>query len=356
MVLQLLYHGGPASRADLARATGLSRVSVSDLVNGLLKDGLVAETGQSTKGRVGKPGTLIALLTQQHQVIAIDLSDHQELHGAVLNLDGEIRARHKAAWNGGTGAHAIDLVAALCTSLAEQATRPVLGFGVAVPGTVDASGTVGQVANRDWLDVPLKDHLQDTLARPVHVANSADAVTVGEMTFGGADGAAAMVLTIDTGIGAGIVLDGRRVRGTGFGASEIGHLTVVEQPDAPSADVQLAGPRQCACGRTGCLETIVNVPTLSAHRGDVQALAAAGRHLGAALAPVVSALNLSEIVLAGPADLLDGALRLSARQTIRERVAPVVGDVLRLRMTNLGDDYRLRGAAGLVLASQLGVG
>ena len=85
------------------------------------------------------------------------------------------------------------------------------------------------------------------------------------------------------------------------------------------------------------------------------ALAAVGRRLGIILAPVASALNLFEVVLVGPPDLLDGPLRDAALRTIQERTMPVIGSELRLRMTALGEDGALSGAAVLVLSGQLGV-
>ena len=84
-------------------------------------------------------------------------------------------------------------------------------------------------------------------------------------------------------------------------------------------------------------------------------LARPGEQLGAALAPVVSTLNLREIVLSGPPDLLDGPLREAADRTIRARTMPVAGEQLVVRTSTLGDDVVLVGAAVLVLAGQLGV-
>jgi predicted NBD/HSP70 family sugar kinase len=84
-------------------------------------------------------------------------------------------------------------------------------------------------------------------------------------------------------------------------------------------------------------------------------LAAVGRLLGAALAPVVSTLDLSEVLFSGPADLLDGPLREAAQITIRQRTMPAIGADLRLRMASLGEDVALSGAAVLVLSGQLGV-
>ena len=85
------------------------------------------------------------------------------------------------------------------------------------------------------------------------------------------------------------------------------------------------------------------------------ALASAGRMLGIALAPVVSALDLAEVLLSGPTELLDGPLREAALATVRERTMPVIGQELDIRMATLDEDASLTGAAVLVLSGQLGV-
>lgn len=354
MVLQRLFHGGPASRADLARATGLTRVTVSDLVTSLLEEGLVAEAGPTPAGRVGKPATLVALRTRDHQVVAVDLTDDLALHGAILDLSGEIVERHSVPSNGRTGAAAVVAVADLCRELLGRATRPVLGVGVASPGVVDEHGVVVQAPNRGWFDLPLARMLSEELDVPVHVANDADAACLGELTYGGASGAGVLVLTVGEGVGAGIVVDGSLIRGVRHAAGEIGHVTAVDDRDGEESP--LGPPQQCACGRTGCLETVLSVPALRRRAaGDPDALAAVGRRLGIVLAPVVSALNLAEVVLSGPPELLDGPLRLAARQAVRSRTMPVISEDLQLRMTGLGEDGALRGAAVLVLSGQLGV-
>lgn len=358
MVLQRLFHDGPASRADLARATGLTRVTVSDLVTGLLDEGLVAELGSTPKGRIGKPATLVGLRTRDHQVVAVDLTDDAQMHGAVLDLGGDVLVRRSTPMDRRTGDAAVQAVADLCRELVATATRPVLGIGVASPGVVDEHGRVLQAPNRGWSDLPLAELLTATLNLPVHVANDADAACLGELTYGGAAGDGVLVLTVGEGVGAGIVLGGALVRGVRHAAGEIGHVTAVDERDLGTTLDAIGPAVACACGRTGCLETILSVPALrrrTAQGDPAAALAAVGRRLGIVLAPIASALNLAEVVLSGPPELLDGPLRLAARQTLRSRTMPVISDDLQLRMTALGEDGALRGAAVLVLSGQLGV-
>lgn len=354
LVLAHLFHDGPSSRADIARSTGLTRVTVSDLVADLIAEGLVAELGVRVGGRVGKPATLVGMQTEAFQIVTVDLTDDHRMHGAVMTLVGDVVARRERPIGGRAGEAAAELLEELCRDLLAAATRPVIGVGIASPGVIDPDGVVVQAPNRGWYDEPLAARLQRALGVPTHVANDANARALGEFTFGSA-GAAALVVTIGEGVGAGIVLDGRLVGGNHYAAGELGHVTVVDET-TPGEE-----PHACACGRTGCLETVLSVPALRRRTAGLDpdasdaALASVGRLLGIALAPVVSALDLAEVLLSGPPELLDGALREAALRTIRARTMPVIGDGLGLRVGSLDEDGALAGAAVLVLSGQLGV-
>ncbi len=357
LVLQHLFHVGPASRADLARSTGLTRVTVSDLVSVLMSEGLVEELGIRPEGKVGKPATIVGMRTEDFHIVAVDLADDASLHGAVMSLTGEVVARRAVALEGRTGAEAVEVLEELCRDLLAAATRPVIGVGIGSPGVIDSEGFVVEAPNRGWYGLALAEDLTRALGVPVHVANDANTQALGEYTYGGAGGSL-MVLTIGQGVGAGIVLDGALVRGQHDAAGEIGHVTVVDDRDVRAGDPL---PIPCACGRSGCLETLLSLPALRRRTAALTpedsgaALASVGRKLGIALAPVVSALNLAEVVLSGPPELLDGPLREAALSTVRERTMPVIGQDLQLRMASLDEDRALSGAAVLVLSGQLGV-
>ncbi|NUU18631.1 ROK family transcriptional regulator [Cellulomonas humilata] len=355
LVLAHLFHIGPASRADIARSTGLTRVTVSGMVAALIAEGLVEELGVRVEGKVGKPATLVGMRTEAFQIVAVDLTDDTHLLGAVLTLVGAVVVRRSVALEGRTGQPAADLLESLCQELLAAATRPVIGVGIASPGVIDLDGRVVQAPNRGWYDLPLAANLTESLGVPVHVANDANTRALGEFTYGSAAGSGCMVLTIGEGVGAGIVVDGALVLGRHHAAGEIGHVTVVD------GDVRDEPPLDCACGRTGCLETVLSVPALRRRTAGLTpeesdaALASVGRLLGIALAPVVSALDLAEVLLSGPPELLDGPLRESALATVRARTMPVIGHGLALRMGSLDEDGALAGAAVLVLSGQLGV-
>ena len=346
LLLQQLFRVGPASRADLARTTGLTRVTVSDLVGGLVADGLVEELGAPAGSRVGKPPTLVGLAVDATHVICLDLSASDRLTGAVVNLAGVVRARHELPLDGAVGEDAVALVHRLAAELIAMTDRPVLGIGVGSPGLVDAHGVV-DAPNLAWTGTALAAGLDEALGVPAFVANDANTAALGEHTFGAAGDGGLMVLRVGTGVGSGLVLGGSLLHGHLGAAGEIGHVVV--DPDG----------ERCACSRTGCLETFLAVPHLRRRLAEAvdpaDVLTDAGERLGTVLSPVVGTLNLHEIVLSGPLELLDGPLRESADRTIRERTMPISSRDLVVRTSELGEDVVLVGAAVLVLAGELGV-
>jgi predicted NBD/HSP70 family sugar kinase len=349
LVLQSLYSDGPQSRADLARVTALTPVTIGALVSDLLAEGLAVELGTRTASRVGKPATLVGFDPAAAHIVSIDLSPDQRVRGAVLDLNGTILSATEVDRVGKTGTAAIELVTELATTLVSRAERPVLGVGVGSPGVVDTHGTILEAPNLGWSQVPLAALLTKALERPVHVANDADAAALAEHSFGAAGDAGVLVVTVGLGVGAGILLDGALVRGERFAAGEIGHLTVEERGS------------DCACGRTGCLETVLAAPQLRSRLAGLpeaeqrRVLANAGKRLGVALAPVISTLDLGVIVLNGPPDLLGGPLLESLSATVRRRVMPVVADALDIRLSTLHENSVLLGASVLVLSGELGV-
>lgn len=354
LVLQTLYTAGGQSRADVARETGLTRVTVSDLVAELIAEGLVVELGPREGVRPGKPATIIDVDRAAFQILGLDLSGHEVFHGVVTALDGTILERVSLERAGATGEQAVELVESIVERLLGLATAPVLGIGVGSPGVVDPLGVVRSAPNLGWFDLPLQARLAARTELPVHVANDANVAVLAEHGATPLDDL--LLIKIGHGVGAGLIVGGRPVIGGGFAAGEIGHVVVGTD----------GGPR-CACGKDGCLEAWLAVPrlteqldSLAGEPAAVQAardeiLREAGRRLGIVLAPVVGALNLTEVVLSGPAELLDGPFHDATVDTLRQRTMAVLNRDLRLRMSEQAEDVVLRGAAVMVLSGQLGV-
>ena len=358
LVLQTLYRSGILSRADLARSTGLTRVTISDLVADLIGENLVVEVGQRDGSRPGKPATMLDINRGGFQIIGIDLSDYAVFRGAVLDLDGVVLERAEVPLDGAIGAEATAKVVTLAEQLVASASLPLLGIGVGSPGIVDLAGTVLSAPNLGWPSAgtgePLQQTLADATGLPVIVANDANAAALAEHSFGAAL-SDMMLIKVGHGVGAGLIIGGTALFGSRFAAGEIGHVVVGTDGGEP-----------CACGKIGCLETWLAAPRLDAALGATSdgaegaaertaILRRAGERLGIALAPVVGALDLAEIVLSGPVELLDGPLAEAAIETLRSRTMAEFHGDLTLRMTALGQDIVMRGAAAMVLSGRLGV-
>ncbi|MGO4651344.1 ROK family protein [Arthrobacter sp. 2RAF22] len=354
LVRQTLHSAGAMSRAELSRVLGLTRVTVSDLISDLLERGHVVELGQSDEVRPGKPAILVDINRRGLQVIGMDLAENSVLRAAVLDLDGNILERVERSISEETGPDVVNEVLELASEAVGRATATLLGIGVGTPGIVNAGGEVTTAPNFGWKDVALRDLLQERTGLPTLVSNDADAAVHADHTFGGGSDDEILV-KIGRGVGSGLIVGGRRARGAHSAAGEIGHVTVGTD-----------GGTVCKCGKTGCLETWMSVPSLeralaeAAASSEPEAAAAvvlreAGERLAIALAPVVGALDLGEVVLSGPRELLEGPLLNAVQQTLLERLLHQDLSPVSVRLAADAQDIVLRGAAVMVLWNQLGV-
>jgi predicted NBD/HSP70 family sugar kinase len=353
LILQTLYASGQQSRADLARITGLTRVTVSDLVTELMAENLVVELGRRAAGpdenvQRGKPAILLDIDRDAFAIVGVDLGDYSVFRGAVLDLGGQVLHREEIALGGSIAGDAVAKARALVEALIARAEQPILGIGVGSPGIVDEAGVVLSAPNLGWTGEELQRELSARFSLPVVVMNDANAAALAEHSFG--DAASDMMLVkIGHGVGSALLLGGAQYFGSHFAAGELGHVVV-----DPDGEV-------CSCGKSGCLETWLAAPRLAARLKAARTSAArdavlhdAGHRLGVALAPIVGVLDLAEIVLSGPVGYFDDSLVSAAIETLRERTMAEFSGGLSVRVSTLGDDIVLRGAAVAVLSEQLG--
>ncbi|BFV56320.1 ROK family transcriptional regulator [Kitasatospora sp. CMC57] len=351
LVLATLYHEGAMSRADLARKSGLTAPTVSALVADLEADGLVADVGRRPEGdrRRGKPSTLVEIRDDAVNLVALDLSHGEFFEGAVTNLRGRVVERARIAIGGAVGAAAADLVFHLVTDLLDRAPCRVLGIGVGSPGIVDDEGVILDAAHLEWHGLPMARQLTDRFGIPAHVGNDVNVAALAVLHFRRTEAQNLMLIATEHGVGAGLIVGGELVEGEQFAAGEIGHVTV---------DV---GGELCVCGRRGCLDPMIDAVHLrarlaaSAESDHGAILAGAGQALGTVLAPIACALNLNEIVLTGPADLIEGPLLDAAVETVRARTLSPIGASLTIRSLAGDGDLTLLGGVCLVLDAELGV-
>lgn len=348
LVLQTLYHAGAMSRADLSRVTGLTRVTISDLVAEFIADGIVVEKGIRETTGPGKPPILVDIDRGGHRIVGLDLSGPGVFEGALLSLDGEVVVRREVPRPEG-GEAAYEAIRALAEDLVGLSEVPILGVGVGAPGIVRPDGVVLSSPNLGWTDFPLERLLGAALDLPVLVRNDANAAVLAEYTFGAAR-SDMLLVKIGRGVGAGLISGSQPLMGSRYAAGEIGHVVVGTD----------GGPR-CVCGKDGCLEAWLSATNLRARLAEAPdddardgVLRDAGTRLAVGIAPIVAALDLSEIVLSGPAELLDGILLDATRATLHARTLAGVFDDIVIRLT-AQEDIVLRGAAVMVLSGQLGV-
>ena len=290
------------SRADLSRETGLTRVTISDLIAELIADGFVAEMGVREASGPGKPAILVDLDRAGHRIVGIDLSGSDAFIGAVLTLDGDIVARREVPV--GTDGDVVETVVQLARDLVGDADAPVLGVGVGTPGIVDDRGVILTAPNLRWAGFDLEGALQERSGLPVLVANDANAAVLAEYTFGGS-----RATTSCSSRSAAASARACSPRGSRCAARTSPRARSGTSPSAPTAarsaraarsDASRPGSRCPRC-RPGWPRHPTTTPAMGILRD-------AGERLGIALAPIVGVLDVSEIVLSGPPELLDGPL------------------------------------------------
>lgn len=382
LVLGRLREAGPRSRADLAIETRLNKATVSSLVAELTSRGLVREVGIRSAGAVGRPARILALDGAAVGTLGLEANaDYIAAHGTDLAGRILVNRRDSVDLMAASADEALGRLAALAAdglaAMAAAGAR-VAGIGVAIPGLVDAAdGTVLFAPNLGWRDVPVAARLAAALGLgpsvSVLVDNDANLSALAEYRLGGAAGTADLVyLTGEVGVGGGVIVAGRLLRGSdGFGG-EVGHMAV-----------DPAGGVPCGCGRIGCWETKVGLAALvrqampdSPYRagapvrdpedrvaeilqralgGDprtLNALEEIGRWLGIGASILVNIVNPKVIVLGGYfAPLWPYLLDPAERELTRHAIAPAGEAARRVRMvpSTLGFTAAVRGGAAVAI-------
>jgi predicted NBD/HSP70 family sugar kinase len=366
-VIGLLAGEGPMSRADLVRASGLSRTTVSSLVAELIRTGQVAETDDRArphKGGSGRPPVLVRLSAPSGGVVGVDIG-HGHVRVAVADRTGAVLAEDHALVDvDAHGAEVLDRAAAMVRSVAAQGDLRVdelQAAGMCVPAPVDRrSSRIRTGIMPGWQGLLPGQELERRIGIPVHADNDANLGALAELHHGIARGHHDVVyLKIASGVGAGIVLGGRLHRGASGIAGEIGHVQVGEDGHV------------CRCGNRGCVETMVSASRLldllqpaydgpltveemlrldaAGDAGVRRVLSDAGRTVGRAVADLANSLNPELVVVGGTLgrspSLVDGL-----RASIDRYAQPDTAAALEVAPGALGDRSEVVGAVALAIA------
>lgn len=345
LIFSLLFPTNQYSRAELGRRTGLSRVAVSDVVNQMLGEGLLRETGQAPSGGKGKRGTLVSVDIDRLNIISLDLAQEHILHGAVTNLLGQL-LRHAEITVKEDTQVSIETISELIEKMLSMASGEVIGIGIASPGVVDG-GTIRTSTLRGWHDLNLAEPLLDTFGIDVTVTNDATAAMLAERFFGQGD-PNMLFVRIDSGIGSSILINDAPVTGEMHAAGEIGHISI-----------DLDGP-QCPCGKRGCLETMISGSILRkelANASECQRIAIlsqAGRHLGQALSMPVGLLDMADVCVYGWPDIVNDTFIDATQSYLDASTSSTFHKHTIVRRCECGADMTVQGEAIAVLSDYLG--
>lgn len=271
------------------------------------------------------------------------------------------------------GSHILDDIAASITAKMQENSlnrEDILGVGIGVPGPVDKDGIVFCCVNLGWENYPVEKELEKRLGMPVKAGNDANVAALGEMWQGGGKGCRNVVMvTLGTGVGGGIILDGEIWPGNHGAAGEIGHMSVVYDET-----------EVCNCGKKGCLEQVASATGIvkeakkilaaseepsvlrsletitakdvfdAAKEGDKLAAAVTeklGEYLGIALSHVACVVDPEIFVIGGGVSRAGEVLIRLVQKYYREKAFSGIKDI-RFSLAQLGNDAGIYGAARLI--------
>ncbi|PRY01556.1 ROK family transcriptional regulator [Allonocardiopsis opalescens] len=363
-VLQLIRRGAATSRTDLARLTGLARSTISQRVDALIAHGLAVETddGESTGGR---PPKLLRLSTDDNVVLGVDLgATHCRL--ALMDIGGAVLAVREDPILISDGPDVVlGHVDRALHDLLESTGRPVetlRTIGIGVPGPVEfASGRlINPPIMPGWNEYAIPDFFTRRYDVRVLVDNDVNVLALGEQRLCYPDAQYLLFVKIGTGIGCGIIVDGRLHRGAQGSAGDIGHIRVSGHEEAA-----------CRCGNTACLEAVAGGGALAQRvtqlgypaengravvdlvaAGNVEALRLvrdAGRLIGEVLAGLVNFFNPETIVVGGVMARVHEQLLAGIREVIYRRSLPLATHDLEVLPSRSGEDAGVVGAGHLAI-------
>lgn len=363
VILELIRTKQPISRAELSRHSGLQPSTTSVIVEQLLREQWIMESGVVAKER-GRPSVLLSL--NSDVVIAVaDIRPSQAIV-AIIDLQGRFLAREVIAIGKDPSRGADQIVAVLRDLIEQFPDRSCEGIGLSLPGRVDPeTNRLAFAPNLPWSKFDLKGSIEKQIPLKVEMDNAANAALLSELWFGRMDGIrTAVLITISEGIGSAILANGQLLTGSRGLAGEFGHTTIVLDGLA------------CGCGRKGCWEMYASSRAALRYYSELKpksrcssfaelltlaedddaeaaaALAKQARYLGLGLRTVVAALAPEVILLTG--GITSSWHRFGPLVEAELVKSMVDGTSPRILVSADAELARLRGAAALVLQRHSG--
>ncbi len=378
IILNKIRTSGPISRAQIAKDTKLTPPTVSSIVKELIEQGIVRESAQGTSQGGRKP-TMLVINRTEFYIIGIDAGP-RTVKFVLADLSGGLKEEKITPIDSTITSHKfIEVLITGVKSLLlarKGLVGKIVGIGVAMHGVVKVEDGVSEFApNLDLRDVAIKEELEKTFDYEVKVENDARAMALGEAWFGDSEGVKSMLaLNIGSGIGAGLMIDGKLYHGEYDLAGEIGHMTL-----------DLHGEK-CTCGNNGCLQTVASGPAIekrarrlldegrmsglaslmddkedqvsgelvyqAAVQGDKDSkaiLEETGTYIGIGLTNLIHVINPSKIVIGGGVSNAGDIILKPIKETIKARALTAEAKQTEITISPLRGNATVLGAVALVL-------
>ena len=381
LILSIIKEQGPISRVAIARETNLTKSAISKVVTNLIKRGIVEEVGIGNTS-VGRKPIMLKLTTDDYFIVGVGIRRTKVFVG-IANLQGNIITRRKTPLKKEDNQEIIlkKLISLIYKTIKDSGIprEKVIGIGIGSPGPLYAhSGVILSPPNfPGWHSVPLKKLIEEEFRVPVFIDNDANVAALGEKWFGNGQGIDNFIyISVDKGVGAGIVISGRVYRGVSGIAGEFGHISIL-----------LKGKR-CECGNYGCLENLagglaivskakklissgrktmlakmlkgrleddigIEVIIEAARRKDELALELLGeatRYLGIGVANLVNLFDTKTLIFGGWVAQGEEILLEPIRKIVKKRVYPSLVRDLEIISSDFGEEIYMIGAVALVLS------
>ncbi|HHU92759.1 MAG TPA: ROK family protein [Halanaerobiaceae bacterium] len=359
-IFRLIQKYGPISRKELAENTGYSAATITNHVKRLMDEGFVIETnkGSSTGGR--RP-VYLTVNPDQGYILAVDIEVNQ-IRILLFDLNLKIKEKLELAIGGRTAEEVllvlVDQIKSFCQQNNIKADK-IIGVGVVLPGLVDnKNGYLHFAPNLKWRDIDIKGFFEKKLGYKIVVENEAKAAVLGEKELVFPDVENMVYVSINEGIGCGIIFNGNLYRGASGNAGEFGHIIIDSN-----------GP-ECHCGNYGCWETLASTKYISsryfAETGRLLAYSdlsrqeldsdkifqeivkETARNIAIGLVNIINSLSPDVLVIGGNILTLEKYIMGDIEEVLAEKALSVLKQKVELACSKLGNKAALYGIARMV--------
>ena len=373
-----LYFSSPLTSADLSDMIKKSVPLTNNIIDALLEDEWIEETGFGPSSGGRRP-SLYALKSSKLFIVSVAM-DQLVTRIVLMNMHNEyVTPVEKFEMPLGSNPAVLDILTEKIESFIRASgvdKKHIVGIGIGMPGFVNPKEGLNYTFIDSMGASSIVRHISEELELPVLIDNDSSLIALAELKFGaGVDKKNAMVVNVGWGIGLGMILDGKMFRGHNGFAGEFSHIPI------------FTNNKLCQCGKSGCLETETSLSILvekareglragkissldkesflncdlehgfealvdATRKGDkfsINIISEAAYNIGRGVAILIRILNPELIILSGRGSLLGKILEIPVWQALNEHCIPRLGAQTKLRVSSLGYDAELIGAAALVM-------